>query len=66
MASSLKWTVVRPTGLTDKPAAGSTRVPQVGQKGTLGDTIPGDDLAAYMLGALEDDTLIGKPVCISS
>lgn len=66
MASSLDWTIVRPTGLTDKPATGTTRALQVGQKGTLGGTIPRDDLAAYMLSALEDDTLIGKAVGTSS
>lgn len=64
--TSLDWTIVRPTGLTDKPATGTTRALQVGQKGTLGGTIPPDDLAAYMLSALEDDTLIGKAVGTSS
>lgn len=49
MASSLEWTIVRPTRLTDKPATGTTRALQVGQKRTLGGTTPRDDLASYML-----------------
>ena len=66
MQSSLKWTIMRPTGLTDRPATGSWRALQVGEQGRLGGSIPRDDLAAYLLHVLEDDTLIGVAVGISS
>lgn len=65
MRSNLDWTLVRPTGLTDRPATGSTRALRTGQKGKLGGSISRDDLAAYLLGALEDDALIGTAVGIS-
>ncbi|MGP7960448.1 NAD(P)-dependent oxidoreductase [Sanguibacter sp. A247] len=64
--SALRWTIVRPTGLTHKPALGTWRALQVGQTGRLGGTIPRGDLAAYMLEALGDDSLIGAAVGISS
>lgn len=66
MRSSLKWTVVRPTGLTNRPATGSWRALQVGDQGRLSGSIPRDDLAAYLLQALQDDPLIGAAVGISS
>lgn len=66
MHSSLKWTIVRPTGLTNRPATGSTRALRVGQEGKLGGSIPRDDLAAYLLQALEDEALIGVAVGVSS
>lgn len=65
MRSDLDWTIVRPTGLTDKPATGSTRALQVGQKGRLGGTISRDDLAAYLLHVLEDGALISTAVGVS-
>lgn len=65
-ASDLQWTIVRPTGLTDKPALGRWRALQVGQQGRLGGTIPREDLAAYMLQALGDEALVGAVVGISS
>lgn len=65
-ASALQWTIVRPTGLTDKPALGRWKALQVGQRGRLGGTIPREDLAAFMLQALEDEALIGAAVGISS
>lgn len=65
-ASGLDWTLVRPTGLTTKPGTGQWRAHQVGDGGTLGGSIPRADLAAYLLAALTDDTLIGRAVGISS
>lgn len=64
--SSLKWTIVRPTGLTNKDAKGSWKALKVGERGYLGGSIARDDLAAYMLQALEDDALIGTAVGISA
>lgn len=65
-SSGLDWTVVRPTGLTTKPGTGRWRAHQVGDGGTLGGSIPRADLAAYLLAALTDDSLIGRAVGISS
>jgi uncharacterized protein YbjT (DUF2867 family) len=64
--SATKWTIVRPTGLTNKPGTGSWRTLQVGEKGYLGGSISRDDLAAYLLKALGDDTTIGAAVGISN
>lgn len=64
--SGLDWTVVRPTGLTDKPATGTWRAFEVADQGRLGGTITRDDLAAYMLRLLEDDTTIGKAIGVSN
>lgn len=66
MRSSTRWTIVRPTGLTNRPATGNWRALQVGEKGYLGGSISRDDLAAYLLQALGDDALIGAAVGISS
>lgn len=65
-SSALRWTIVRPTGLTNKPALGSWRALQVGENGKLGGTIPRADLAAYMLEVLGDELLVGAAVGISS
>ena len=64
--SGLDWTLVRPTGLTDKPATGRWRALRVGEGGTLGGTIPRADLAAYLLEVLSDNALIEESVGISS
>lgn len=65
-ASGLDWTIVRPTGLTTKPATGTWKALQVGETGTLGGSIPRADLAAYILDAVSDDALVGKAVGVSS
>lgn len=65
-ASGLDWTLVRPTGLTNGAATGRWRAHSVGERGTLGGTIPRADLAAYLLEVLSDDALIGESVGISS
>lgn len=65
MHSGLEWTIVRPTGLTDKPGTGNWRSMQVGEGGSLGGSISRDDLAVCLLRALEDDALIGAAVGVS-
>ena len=65
-ASTLDWTIVRPTGLTDKPAQRSWRALHVGDDGYLGGSIPRDDLAACILQLLDDDASIGTAVGVSS
>ncbi|MFD5867875.1 NAD(P)-dependent oxidoreductase [Corynebacterium sp. NPDC060344] len=65
-ASDLDWTVVRPTGLKDKPATGTWRALEVSDEGTLSGQIPRADLAACILGVLGDDATIGKALGVSS
>ncbi|PFG36171.1 kynurenine 3-monooxygenase [Flavimobilis soli] len=65
-ASGLDWTIVRPSGLTDKPATGTWTALEVGQPGTLRGTIPRGDLAAFMLELLTDDAAVGKAFGVSS
>ncbi|GAA1912863.1 SDR family oxidoreductase [Arthrobacter gandavensis] len=64
--SRLDWTIVRPTGLTDKEPTGSWQVLETGDSGTLRGSVPRADLAACMLGLLEDPASIGKAVGVSS
>ncbi|MFF3038653.1 NAD(P)-dependent oxidoreductase [Arthrobacter citreus] len=64
--SGLDWTIVRPTGLTDKEPTGSWQVLETGDSGTLRGSVPRADLAACMLGLLEDPASIGKAVGVSS
>ncbi|MBE9402810.1 SDR family oxidoreductase [Brachybacterium sp. Marseille-Q2903] len=66
MASGLDWTIVRPSGLTDKPATGSWQTLETSEPGTLRGTIPRADLAACMLEVLEDDATIGSALGVSS
>lgn len=64
--SGLDWTVVRPTGLTNKPAVGSWRALELSDGGTLGGSIPRGDLAACILDVIGDDSTIGKALGVSS
>lgn len=64
--SSLDWTIVRPTGLTNKEPIGSWTALKTTDDGTLKGSIPRRDLAAFMLQSLQDDTTIGKALGISS
>jgi uncharacterized protein YbjT (DUF2867 family) len=55
-ASGLDFTIVRPGGLTDDPGTGLIdAAPKLGRG-----TIPRDDVAAVLLGCLEEDHTIGK------
>ncbi|MBF4993781.1 SDR family oxidoreductase [Arthrobacter gandavensis] len=64
--SGLDWTIVRPTGLTDKEPAGSWQALQTSESGTLRGSISRADLAACMLELLEESDSIGKAVGVSS
>ncbi|MCQ1955181.1 SDR family oxidoreductase [Arthrobacter sp. zg-Y826] len=64
--SGLDWTLVRPTGLTDKDPAGTWRALEVGSEGKLGGSIHRRDLAACMLEILTDDSTVGKALGVSS
>ena len=65
-SSGLEWTIVRPTGLTNKEPSGSWKVLETGDEGTLGGSIPRRDLAACMLEILRDDSSIGTAPGVSS
>lgn len=65
-ASGLAWTIVRPTGLTNKDPLGDWTALQMTDEGTLKGSIPRADLAAFMLEALGNDESIGKAYGLSS
>ncbi|GAA3294950.1 NAD(P)-dependent oxidoreductase [Arthrobacter citreus] len=65
-ASGLDWTIVRPTGLTNKEPAGTWKALKTDDKGTLGGTVPRRDLAACMLDILGDNSSIGTAPGVSS
>lgn len=64
-ASGLDWTIVRATGLTDKPATGQWQALTTDQPGTLRGTIARADLAQYLLEVLGDETTVGKAPGVS-
>ncbi|MGW4718513.1 NAD(P)-dependent oxidoreductase [Nocardia sp. NPDC004260] len=63
--SALRWTSVRPTGLTDAQADGSPRV-SVGAKGKVGPRTSRADLADYLLDAIDDPHTYQSVVAVSS
>ena len=64
--SGLAWTIVRPTGLTDKEPAGTWKALETTDAGRLGGSIPRRDLAAFMLETLTDGSTVGKAFGVSS
>jgi putative NADH-flavin reductase len=58
VASGLDWTIVRPTRLSNGPAAGTFKV--IFEGGGAGSKISRADTAAFMLRQLEDQTYVGK------
>ncbi|MCC9195888.1 SDR family oxidoreductase [Arthrobacter sp. zg-Y820] len=64
--SGLDWTVVRPTGLTDKQPSGTWRALETGAEGKLKGSIPRRDLAACLFELLADRSTIGKALGVSS
>lgn len=64
--SGLDWSIVRPTGLSNKPATGKWTALQVDEVGKLGGSITRADLAAFMLATLEDAQSTGKAYGISN
>lgn len=65
-SAGLDWTLVRPTGLSNKPATGTWKALEVTGPGRLGGSIPRVDLAACLLEILEDDSTIGKALGVSA
>ncbi|WP_146361267.1 NAD(P)-dependent oxidoreductase [Arthrobacter yangruifuii] len=64
--SGLDWTILRPTGLTDKEPSGTWKALETTDGGQLGGSIPRRDLAACMLHTLTDDSSVGKAFGVSS
>lgn len=65
-SSGLDWTVLRPTGLTTKPATGRWLALEAADDGRLRGSIPRSDLAALILEVLGDGTAIDKQLGVSS
>lgn len=65
-ASTLDWTIVRPSGLTNAEAAGAWTALRESEPGSLRGTIARRDLAAYLLAALTDESTIGAEIGLSS
>ncbi|MET9260906.1 NAD(P)H-binding protein [Amycolatopsis sp. NPDC004079] len=63
-APEVRWTIVRPTRLTDKPARARVRS-QVGRDVRRRFQIPRANVARFLLDAVEDDSLVGKTVSIA-
>ncbi|MCC3277828.1 SDR family oxidoreductase [Arthrobacter sp. zg-Y40] len=63
--SGLDWTILRPTGLTNREPAGTWRALEVGNPDKLRGSVPRKDLAACMLKILEDDSAVGKAFGVS-
>lgn len=64
--SGLEWTIMRPTGLTNKEPSGNWQHLEIGQRGKLKGSIARGDVAGCILAALGDDSSIGKAFGISS
>lgn len=64
--SGLDWTIVRPGGLTNKPATGTWQALETRDSGKLKGTVPRGDVAAFLLTILADDSTIGKAFGVSS
>ena len=64
--SNLDWTIVRPTGLTNKDPLGRWTALEITDAGKLKGSIPRRDLAAFMLESVEDAATIHKAFGISS
>lgn len=63
-ASGSRWTIVRPGGLTDKPATG--RVVALEEPGKLGRTIARADVATFILDWVNDDGTVGHAYALGT
>ncbi|MCG3749192.1 NAD(P)-dependent oxidoreductase [Amycolatopsis sp. Poz14] len=63
-APDVRWTIVRPTRLTNKPAREQVRS-EVGRDVRRRFQIPRANVARFLLDAAEDDALVGKTVSIA-
>jgi len=63
-ASGRPWTIVRPGGLTDKPATG--RIVALEEPAPLTSVIPRADVAAFILDCLEDPATSGRTYALGT
>ncbi|MBF6191555.1 NAD(P)H-binding protein [Nocardia beijingensis] len=63
--SGLRWTAVRPSGLTDAPACGSPRI-SPGANSKVGPRTSRADLADYLLDAVDDPHTYRSVIAVSS
>ncbi|MGO4956162.1 NAD(P)H-binding protein [Luteococcus sp. Sow4_B9] len=63
--SGLRWTIVRPAGLTDGDATGRWRSLDEGGNGTLGGRISRSDVAHCLLDVVGDEATVGQQLGIS-
>lgn len=62
--SGLDWTIVRPTGLKDGPAASTAVVLREDESGTVPGTVRRADVAACLLDCLADPSTVGAALSI--
>lgn len=64
-ASGLRWTIVRPAGLTDKPATGQWKALRHDEPGKVGGRVTRGDVAGCILWALSDDSSVSAQLGVS-
>lgn len=64
-ASALEWTIVRPAGLSDEPAAGDYRISLSGDLLPGMGRIPRGDVAGVLLKAVESPAYLRKTVTVA-
>lgn len=65
-ASGLDWTVVRPGGLADGPATGVVVAQETAEHRPMKGRIARADVAAYILGVLDDPASFGRAVALGT
>jgi putative NADH-flavin reductase len=65
MASGMRWTIVRPAGLTDGPQTGEYRIGLNGKPLSAGGRISRADVAGFTLKSLKVDTWVGRAVTLA-
>lgn len=65
-ASGLDWTVVRPGGLTDGPATGVYVAQEGAERRPMKSRIARADVAAYIVGVLDDPASHGRAVALGT
>lgn len=63
--SGLRWTIVRPSGLTNKPATGRWKALRHDEPGKVGGRVTRGDVAACILASLADESTVGAQLGVS-
>lgn len=64
--SGLDWTVVRPGGLSDDPATGAYVAQETAEGRPMKARIPRADVAAYIVGVLDDPDTFGRALAMGT